>query len=74
MASLRFNDMAGIETRYVQGGGSAKRAQLMAGGTIDYTLSSTLTLEKFGSLGLRGLAYMSDRRHPRFRLSGTAPA
>lgn len=66
MSSLRFNDMAGITTRYVQGGGSAKRAQMMAGGTIDYTLSSTLTLSEFGHLGIRGLAYMSNKRHPRW--------
>jgi len=64
--SLMFNDMAGIETRYVQGGGSAKRAKMMAGGTIAYTLSSTLTLAKFGDLGIKGLAYMSDTRHPRW--------
>ncbi len=66
IASLILSAPAGVEFRYVQSGGGAKRIQDLIGGHVETAMFSTAEFESFEDLGIRGLALLDDGRDPAF--------
>ncbi len=66
IASLILVDPAGVEFRYVQSGGGAKRIQDLIGGHVETAMFSTAEFKSFEELGIRGLALLDDERNPEF--------
>lgn len=63
-STLIFNDTLGIEPRLVAAGSPAERMPQLAGGHVDFTLSSVNSYLQFKPLGVRALAMLAPERHP----------
>lgn len=59
---MRVATEAGLDLRYVQVGGGAKRYQSLVGGHTDIAMFSTQELLKFGGTGLEPLVMLTDER------------
>lgn len=62
---MRVAQAAGIELRYVQVGGGARRYQSLVGGHTDIAMFSLSELLQFGQTGLRSILLLSEQRSPK---------
>ena len=62
---LTFQKEAGIQFRFVQAGGGAKRLQSILGGHTDVALFSTQEFLNYASSGLKPVVLFADKRHPK---------
>lgn len=62
----------GVEMRYVQTGGGAKRFPALVGGHVDAAQFSTSEYVSYSPKGIRALAYLGPERHPKLPDISTA--
>ncbi|WP_439579179.1 Bug family tripartite tricarboxylate transporter substrate binding protein [Elioraea sp.] len=61
---MQLAQAAGVEFRYVQAGGGARRYQSLVGGHTDIAMFSVSELLQFGQTGVRSILLLSERRSP----------